>query len=321
MPLRLAAVGKVSACLALFLKARGLPRQRFSIDAELHVHAGALARFSRYVAADEPAGRRWTLATITEDTIETFFATLGSLAVHTRNSYVQVLKASFRWAARKSYIAKSPISDDSTLKRSKGAQRRRRVMPAEEKALLAASGMRLQWLIIAAIESGCRAGELLALQWGDVSFEKRTLLVRAVEEGAMKTEQSRLLPTSQRLHGILEMAKTNPTGKDYAADKYVFGELGEQRAFPKKAWNTAVLKAHKHAPEWLSGGLAPASRAVLDTIDLHFHDLRHEAGCRWLEAGWPIDHVQEMLGDANLVANLDLLARARARATRVDEQV
>jgi integrase len=34
--------------------------------------------------------------------------------------------------------------------------------------------------------------------------------------------------------------------------------------------------------------------------DLHFHDLRHEAGCRWLEAGIPIHHVQEMLGHANI---------------------
>lgn len=35
-------------------------------------------------------------------------------------------------------------------------------------------------------------------------------------------------------------------------------------------------------------------------VDLHFHDLRHEAGCRWLELGWPLHHVQEMLGHANL---------------------
>jgi hypothetical protein len=28
--------------------------------------------------------------------------------------------------------------------------------------------------------------------------------------------------------------------------------------------------------------------------------LRHEAGCRWLEQGRPIHHVQEMLGHANL---------------------
>ena len=33
---------------------------------------------------------------------------------------------------------------------------------------------------------------------------------------------------------------------------------------------------------------------------LHFHDLRHEAGCRWLENGVPLHHVQELLGHTNL---------------------
>jgi integrase len=41
-------------------------------------------------------------------------------------------------------------------------------------------------------------------------------------------------------------------------------------------------------------------REVTRAINLHFHDLRHEAGCRWLEAGWPIHYVQEMLGHTNL---------------------
>jgi integrase len=52
--------------------------------------------------------------------------------------------------------------------------------------------------------------------------------------------------------------------------------------------------------QWVKGSLALVSRAELEAIDLHFHDLRHEAGCRWLEQGWPIHHVQEMLGHANL---------------------
>ena len=30
------------------------------------------------------------------------------------------------------------------------------------------------------------------------------------------------------------------------------------------------------------------------------HDLRHEAGSRFLEAGWPLSHVREMLGHANI---------------------
>ena len=35
-------------------------------------------------------------------------------------------------------------------------------------------------------------------------------------------------------------------------------------------------------------------------IDLHLHDLRHEAGSRLLEAGWPLHEVQHMLGHANI---------------------
>jgi integrase len=50
--------------------------------------------------------------------------------------------------------------------------------------------------------------------------------------------------------------------------------------FAKRAWTNAC------------------ARAGID--DLHFHDLRHEAGSRLLEAGWPIHHVKEMLGHANL---------------------
>lgn len=217
---------------------------------------------------------------------------------------MQVLRASFRWASRKGYLAKSPITDESALKRSKVAQRRRRLLPAEEQPLLAVAGVRLQWLIIAALETGCRAGELLALQWADVTMDNRTVFVRAVEVGAKKTGRSRLLPMSARLAAVLEMARLDPAGRAYPPTAYVFGELGRRQGSIKKAWATAVLKSHGYMPEWIRTGkrnaLSHQSRAQLKTIDLHFHDLRHEAGCRWLEAGWPIHHVQEMLGHANL---------------------
>jgi integrase len=68
----------------------------------------------------------------------------------------------------------------------------------------------------------------------------------------------------------------------------------------KRAWETCVLKAHGYEPVWQKTSLAPASRAALKAIDLHFHDLRHEGASRLLEAGWPLHHVQEMLGHASL---------------------
>ena len=94
----------------------------------------------------------------------------------TRNQYVRLLKKSFRWAAKKGHIARSPITDESALSRGKIAQRHRRFTPdivnehgrltepREEPRLLAAAGVRLQWLIIAALETACRLGELLALR-------------------------------------------------------------------------------------------------------------------------------------------------------------
>ena len=203
-------------------------------------------------------GRRlgeWPLGSITDDTLEAFFGSLSAFAASTRNQYVQLLKASFRWAAKKGYLFRSPLSDDSALKRTKVAQRRRRLPLEEEKALLEAAGAltrgagpRLQWLIIAAIETGCRRGELLALQWADVNLSKRTLLVRATEAGARKTRQSRLLPMSSRLAGVMEMARLDPAGREYPPTAYVFGALGTRLKTVKKAWETAVTGEIEHPP-------------------------------------------------------------------------
>jgi integrase len=120
-------------------------------------------------------GRRlgeFSLAAIIEDQLEAFYASLLSAgrAAGTRNHCVQVLKAAFRWAAKKGYILRSPISDDSALFCSKQAKRSRRIPPEEEAALLKAAqavkqatSVWLYGLIVAAVETGCRLGELLAL--------------------------------------------------------------------------------------------------------------------------------------------------------------
>jgi site-specific recombinase XerD len=70
----------------------------------------------------------------------------------------------------------------------------------------------------------------------------------------------------------------------------------------KRAWQTAVLEAHGFTPEWQKGKhrLTVASLTAYRQIDLHFHDLRHEAGSRFLESGWPRHHVKEMLGHARI---------------------
>jgi integrase len=45
--------------------------------------------------------------------------------------------------------------------------------------------------------------------------------------------------------------------------------------------------------------LTPTSRAAYAAVGLHFHDLRREAGSRWLEGGVPLHKVRDRLGHAN----------------------
>jgi integrase len=72
-----------------------------------------------------------------------------------------------------------------------------RLEPGEEERRLASAGPHLQRLIIAALETCCRQGELLSLQWRDVSLGRREIVLRATD---------RVIPVSDRLKAVLDEA-------------------------------------------------------------------------------------------------------------------
>jgi hypothetical protein len=85
--------------------------------------------------------------------------------------------------------------------------------------------------------------------------------------------------------------------------KYVFGdERGDKVTDVGKAWETCVLHAHGSSPRWVNGALDPISRATLREIDLHFHDLHHEAGHRWIEEGVKANVIQAAYAHESLDA-------------------
>jgi integrase len=256
------------------------------------------------------------LSSFTEDDIEAFFRAIRGkeFAESTINKYVQMVKALSRWGTKKGYVARNPAADSDVLKRRKHAQRQRRLGDGEEARLLASAGPHLQRLIIAALETGCRRGELLGLTWRDVNLERREMTIRSE---TTKTKTGRVIPISTRLAGVLEMARTDPTGKDFGPEAFVFGDVtGAQIKDIKRAWETWVIKAHGHTPVWTRDhALAAASREALRAADLTFHDLRHEVGSRLLEAGWPLHNVAHMLGHSNIAQTSTYL-----NATRVGLQ-
>ena len=153
-------------------------------------------------------------------------------AASTQNHYLQLFKAMSNWGLRKSYLTCPWIGPLTDLKRKRHTRRSRRLQPDEEPKLLQVAPPRLYRLIVAAIDTGCREGELLKLQMKDVYFTRRELRIRAPNA---KNRRDRYIPISARLMAVLEMAKHDPAGHPFGPEAYVFGnEVGHRIESPKK---------------------------------------------------------------------------------------
>ena len=141
-----------------------------------------------------------SITDVTEDDCDVFLTSLRErhLAASTRNKYLQLLKAMSAWGVRKGYLASPWILPGSDLKREKIAKRDRRLVPDEEHRLLEQAGPRLYRLIVAALETGCRLGELLSLLWQDVDLTRGEIRVRAVNAKSRKIRTSQSSPGCAR---------------------------------------------------------------------------------------------------------------------------
>jgi integrase len=195
----------------------------------------------------------------------------------------------------------------------------------EEDKLLAACNPHLRAVLECALETGMRRGEIVSLQWSQVIG---LLVEEPEEEGSpatltwaarpeillpaakTKTRRDRRIPISARLRGVLELRRLDPRGVPLPLDAYVFGNaIGQKVTDIKRAWMTALLKAHGHQPTFTAtANLSAESRAVFAAIDLHLHDLRREAGSRWLEGGVPLHTIRDWLGHTSIAQTSTYLA-------------
>ena len=267
---------------------------------------------------------QWLVEELTADAIDQFQQVRLRRGVFAANRDLQLLRALFGWAVRKDHVARTPFKKhgQTTIKFSHEAKRSRRLQPGEAARILAACGPHLRALVEAALETGCRRGELLSLQWWQVRLAPKAELFLPGEK--TKTKGDRTVPISTRLRAVLEMRRTGPDGAEHPADAYVFGnEAGQPVKNVKRAWQRAVLKAHGYTPADVvleiprpdgtvrrhrTGRLTPACQAQFQAIGLHFHDLRREAGSRWLDAGVPLHRIRKWLGHANISQTSTYLA-------------
>ncbi len=208
----------------------------------------------------------------------------------------------FNWSIAQGYRDDTPFKRHGVnvirLNSRVEVERTRRLPPEDEARLLAHASPYLQALVVAALSTGCRLGELLSLQWKqiqvDATGQPRTLLLPAAKT---KTHEARLLPIGTRLRAMLEMRRTGPDGRPHGPEAYVFGnEVGERISWISWAWRAACRKA----------GLA----------DLRFHDLRREFACRLLESRAELHDVRDFLGHANITTTSRYLRSTPLRLAR-----
>jgi len=171
------------------------------------------------------------------------------------------------------------------------------------------AAQRMHDLILGALETGGRRGELLALRWMDVASgpqltPKDEVTFAARETGAAKKGigRGRDVPMTDDYREVLLRRRINKlTGQPYRLTDYVYGMETGARIECNNAialgWKRTVVISEGHTPEIMDGGmLAPASAAIYRHADLHFHDLRRECASRWLALGVNIKTISVLLG-------------------------
>jgi integrase len=127
----------------------------------------------------------------------------------------------------------------------------------------------LQNIVIFALHTGMRRGEIFNLQWFDVDMMRQAIKVRYTKSG-----KDRTIPMNQTVRGLLEgLPKTS---------SYIFPspKTGKRMIDLKRKFDEARKKA--------------------EIVNLRFHDLRHTFATRMANAGVDIFTLAELLGHSDI---------------------
>lgn len=210
--------------------------------------------------------------------IETFKISLAeSLSPAFVNHHLQILRAAYNWAIRNGKTSHYPFRGISLFKLNNVCIRY--LIKEEEEKLLAALPRYLCPLVVAAIHTGMRRGELLALRWDDVDFTSRMITVHKSKSGY---------------------------GRHIPMNDVVFETL--RRLYLERSEDTASNGNVPQRPEGLvftareGGYLQNLNRYWYKALrkagikEFRFHDLRHTFASRLVMRGVDLYTVQTLLG-------------------------
>ncbi|MBS1806824.1 MAG: tyrosine-type recombinase/integrase [Acidobacteria bacterium] len=185
------------------------------------------------------------------------------------NRELEVLRAALRFAVRSGWLIKSPFETGTSLISKAAEVQRERVLSREEeeRLLLACTGRRahLRPIVITALDTAMRRGELLKLTWADVDFDEKLIRIRAT---TTKTETSRVVGLTPRVERELRALHTSAS----KSDDLVFGLSDNFKNSFSAACREAGIEGFR------------------------FHDTRHTATTRMVQSGMPGHLIMKITG-------------------------
>jgi integrase len=187
---------------------------------------------------------------------------------------LSILRTMLHVAEREGWISRNPFAAGKPLINLSHELPRERIITRDEEAklLMLSIGKRANFglLLIAALDTGMRRGELLSLQWDDINFSNDSIKLKALNT---KTERERVVPLSARLREKLLCHRTQSN----TANDYVFTMSG-----------SAVQK------------MLDRICSECEISNARFHDMRHTFATRLIQAGMPLAEVSRLLGHTTL---------------------
>ncbi len=185
----------------------------------------------------------------------------------TVNRELALLKTMFNKAVEWGRLESSPLKNVKKFKENNG---RERILTDEEtKRLIGIANGHLKSILIIALNTGMRRGEILSLSWENVNLSKRCIHIEDSKSG-----KSRNVPMNSL---VVETLSVIPQDSEFVFFNPMTGKpIKDVKTTFKKTCEKAKIK------------------------ELRFHDLRHTSATKMIEIGVDLVTVSKILGHSSI---------------------